>query len=77
MPNDFSARVHAIITALHETASYMPRLTITREGAGGATETRFHWRLIEDRATFHGGGIPYSDYVTMVARESLMAAPAH
>ncbi len=76
LPNDFSSRVHAIINALHSTASYVPRVTITREGVGATSEIRFHWRLAEDRASFPGG-VAYSEYTTMVARESHMASTTH
>jgi hypothetical protein len=76
LPNPFSERVNAIINALHATASYAPRVTVTREGVGAASEVRFHWRLVEDRASFLGG-VPFAEYATMVARESQMASTTH
>ena len=76
LPNNFSQRVNAIITALHSSASYVPRVTVTREGAGAVSETRFQWRLVEDRASFPGG-VAYNEYATMVARESHMASTTH
>lgn len=76
LPNPFSERVNAIVNALHSTASYAPRVTVTREGVGAASEVRFHWRLVEDRASFLGG-VAFSEYATMVARESQMASSTH
>ncbi len=76
LENVFSQRVNTIINALHSTASYAPRVTVTREGVGATSEVRFHWRLVEDRASFLGG-VPYAEYATMVARESQMASATH
>jgi len=77
MPNDYSQRIHAIINALHSTAAYKPNIVIVREGTGGVVETRFHWRLVEDRTQFHGGAITYADYLAMVIRESQTASALH
>lgn len=76
LANDYAQRIAAIIRGLHANLSAVPRVRVVREGVADPAEPRFHWALVEDRASFHGGSIAYEDYLSMVARESQMAAPA-
>ena len=71
-PNDFSARVRAIVTHLTAHVSQAQRLRVVREGAGDAGEARFHWHLTHDRQAFTGGNITASEYAGIVAREASM-----
>ena len=72
LPNDYSARVNAVVAALRADATQAQRLRVVREGAGDAHEVRFHWHMVEDRQNFPNGNVSYSEYVTIVLRESQM-----
>jgi protein transport protein SEC24 len=73
-PNDFSARVHAILRTLRAAAPAAQRVRVVREGAGDLGEARFHWHMIEDRQNFQGGTVAYGEYLAIVNKESQMAA---
>lgn len=77
LENDYSTRIRLLVSSLHEDTCYCPGLTVVREGGGGQGETRFHWRLVEDRTSFHGGAIALQDYTAMILRESQSAAALH
>lgn len=71
--NDTYVRLDNIITALRQDSVWWQSVTVVREGE--PAEARFFWRLVEDRASFTGGAVSYSEYLNFVNRQSLAPAP--
>lgn len=74
LPNDFSARVRALVRCMRAEAPCQQRLRIVTQGSGDVNEYRFMCHLVEDPQNFQGGTIAYGDYMTLVLKESLMPA---
>ncbi|CAM9940112.1 unnamed protein product, partial [Chrysoparadoxa australica] len=62
-------RVDAIIQSLRSTRNTHLRIMVVGE-ADGQNEHRFFWHLVEDRATFPGGSMSYSEFMQNVHRQS-------
>jgi protein transport protein SEC24 len=68
--SDLATRVDRLLTALEGERGSSMRVFVVREGDAAASEAKFFRYLVEDRASFHGGGYSYGEFMALIGRQT-------